>query len=104
MEICKRGKQRFKGAALNVHHKAEGRKRISVQWVQNMLFLDDEKPCLTKRGNKVFMGTQGLHAALVLVVPNPNGFVISTAHYESSSRVHQHTTHPVVVSHLKKQD
>jgi len=24
-----------------------------------------------QRGNKVFVGTQGLHAALVLVVPNP---------------------------------
>lgn len=59
---------------------------------------------LTKRGNKVFMGTQGLHAALVLVVPDPNGFIISTAHYESSSRMHQYTTHPVVMPHLKKQD
>lgn len=26
---------------------------------------------LTHRGNKVFVGTQGFHAALVLVVPNP---------------------------------
>lgn len=26
---------------------------------------------LTQRGNKVFVGTQGLHAALVLVVPDP---------------------------------
>lgn len=50
------------------------------------------------------MGTQGLHAAFVLVVPNPNGFVISTAHYESPTRMHQYPTHPVVMSHLKKQD
>lgn len=26
---------------------------------------------LTQRGNKVFVGTQGFHAALVLVVPDP---------------------------------
>lgn len=52
-----------------------------------------------QRGNKVFMGTQGLHAAFVLVVPDPKGFVISTAHYESSSRMNQYPTHPVVMTH-----
>lgn len=59
---------------------------------------------LTKRGNKVFVGTQGLHAAFVLVVPDPNGLVISTAYYESSSRVKQYPAHPVVMSHLQTQD
>lgn len=51
-----------------------------------------------QRGNKVFMGTQGLHAAFVLVVPDPNGFVISAAHYESSSGMKQYPTHPIVMS------
>lgn len=59
---------------------------------------------LTQRGNEVFMGTQGLHAAFVLVVPDPNGFVISTAHYESSSGVKQYSTHPVVMTNLNKED
>lgn len=57
---------------------------------------------LTQRGNKVFVGTQGLHAAFVLVVPDPKGFVISTAHYEPSSRMEQNPSHPVVMSNLKK--
>lgn len=52
----------------------------------------------------MFMGTQGLHAAFVLVVPDPNGLVISTAYYESSSRVKQYPAHPVVMSHLQTQD
>lgn len=56
----------------------------------------------TQRGNKVFVGTQGLHAAFVLEVPDPKGFVISAAHNESSSWVKQHSTHPVVMSHLRK--
>lgn len=64
--------------------------------------LKGDEPCLTQRGNKVFMGTQGLHAAFVLVVPDPKGFVISTAHYESSSRMNQYPAHPVVMSNLKK--
>lgn len=51
-----------------------------------------------ERGNKVFMGTQGLHAAFVLVVPDPKGFVVGTAHYESPPGMHQHPAHPVVVS------
>jgi len=49
----------------------------------------------------VFVGTQGLHAAFVLVVPDPNGFVIGAAHNESSSRMKQKPAHPVVMSHLK---
>ena len=59
---------------------------------------------LTQRGNKVFVGTQGLRAALVLVVPDPKGFVVSTAHYEPSSRMKQHPAHPVVMSHLQRQE
>lgn len=48
------------------------------------------------------MGTQGLHAALVLVVPDPKCFIIGTAYYEPSSWMKQYATHPVVMSHLKK--
>lgn len=56
----------------------------------------------TQRGNKVFVGTQDLHAAFVLEVPDPESFVIGAAHYESSSWVKQHSTHPVVMSHLRE--
>ena len=55
---------------------------------------------LTQRGNKVFMGTQGLHTALVLVVPDSQGFVISTAHDEPAARVHHNSPHPVVMADL----
>lgn len=56
---------------------------------------------LTQRGNKVFMGTQGLHAALVLIVPDTKGLVISTAHYKSPTRMEQHSTHPVIMAYLR---
>ena len=55
---------------------------------------------LTQRGNKVFMGTQGLHTALVLVVPDSQGFVISAAHDEPAARMHHHSPHPVVMADL----
>lgn len=55
---------------------------------------------LTHRGNEVFVGTQSLHAALVLIVPSAQGLIISTAHDEPPTRVEQHTTHPVVMAHL----
>lgn len=58
--------------------------------------------CLTQRSNKVFVGTQGLHAALVLVVPDPKCFIIGTAHDEPSSWMKQYPAHPVVMSHLRK--
>ncbi len=57
---------------------------------------------LTKRGNKVFMGTQGLHAALVLIVPDTQGLVISTAHNKSPTRMEQHSTHPVIMTDLRE--
>lgn len=56
---------------------------------------------LTQRGNKVFMGTQGLHAALVLIVPDTQGLVISTAHNKSPTRMEQHSTHPVIMTDLR---
>lgn len=57
---------------------------------------------LTQRGNKVFMGTQGLHATLVLIVPDTKRLIISTAHDELSTRMEQHSTHPVIVTNLTK--
>lgn len=48
------------------------------------------------------MGTQGFHAALVFVVPDPQSLVISTAHNELSTRVEEHTTHPVIMANLYK--
>lgn len=57
---------------------------------------------LTQRGNKVFMGTQGLHAALVLVVPDAKGLVVSTAHYESPTGMEQNSAHPVIVADLRE--
>lgn len=57
---------------------------------------------LTQRGNKVFMGTQGLHAALVLIVPDTKGLVISTAHYESPAGMEQNSTHPVIMANLRE--
>lgn len=52
----------------------------------------------------MFVGAQGLQAAFVLVVPDPDGFVVSAAHDEASTRVKHETTNPVVVSHLKTRD
>lgn len=52
----------------------------------------------------MFVGAQGLQAAFVLVVPDPDGFVVSAAHNEASTRVKHETTDPVVVSHLKTRD
>lgn len=50
----------------------------------------------------MFMGTQGLHAALIFVVPDPQSLVISTAHNKLSSRVHKNPTDPVIMANLKK--
>jgi len=50
----------------------------------------------------MFMGTQGLHTALVFVVPDPQSLVISTAHNELSSRVHENPTDPVIMANLKR--
>lgn len=47
------------------------------------------------------MGTQGLHAALVLIVPDTQGLVISTAHNKSPTRMEQQSTHPVIVTDLR---
>lgn len=57
---------------------------------------------LTQRGNKMFMGTQGFHATLVFVVPDPQSLVISTAHNELSTRMEEHPTHPVIMANLYK--
>lgn len=57
---------------------------------------------LTQRGNKMFMGTQGFHATLVFVVPDPQSLVISTAYNELSTRVEKHPTHPVIMANLCK--
>lgn len=57
---------------------------------------------LTQRGNEVFVGTQGLHAALVLIVPDTEGFVIGTGHDEPPSWVKHHAAHPVVMADLRK--
>lgn len=57
---------------------------------------------LTQRGNKMFMGTQGFHATLVFVVPDPQSLVISTAHNELSTRVEEQPTHPVIMANLRK--
>ena len=59
---------------------------------------------LTQRGNKVFMGTQGLHTALVLVVPDSQGFVISAAHDEPAARMHHDSPHPVVMADLGQRE
>lgn len=48
------------------------------------------------------MGTQGLHAAFVFVVPDPQSFVISTAHNKLPSGVHEYTAHPIIVADLQK--
>lgn len=48
------------------------------------------------------MGTQGFHATLVFVVPDPQSLVISTAHDEPSTRVEEHPTHPVIMANLYK--
>lgn len=48
----------------------------------------------------MLMGTQGLHAALVLVVPDPQGLVVSTAYDELAAWVEEHSTHPVIMPHL----
>ncbi len=50
----------------------------------------------------MFMGTQGLHAALVLIVPDTQGLVISTAHNKSPTRMEQHSTHPVIMTDLRE--
>ena len=57
---------------------------------------------LTKRGYKMFVGIQGLHAALVLVVPDPQGLVVRAGHYEFASGVDKHPTHPVVMTDLQQ--
>lgn len=57
---------------------------------------------LTQRGNKMFVGTQGFHATLVFVVPDPQSLVIGTAHNEFSTRVEEHPAHPVIMANLYK--
>lgn len=52
----------------------------------------------------MFVGTQGLHAAFVLVVPDPQGLVVGTAHYEPPSGMDQDPAHPVVMSHLRRHE
>ena len=59
---------------------------------------------LTKRGYKMFVGIQDLHTALVLVVPDPQGLVVRAGHYELSSGVDKHPTHPVVMTDLQQMD
>lgn len=90
-------KKRFNRLIARLNFKSCLNRFSDAQVVNSM-----KRGVLTQRGNKVFMGTQGLHAAFVLEVPDPKGFVISTAHYESSSWVKQHSTHPVVMSHLRE--
>ncbi len=118
VEICKRGEHLFRCAALKINSiistgSPQLWKKCNTKYSEDVFFLslglvmmqnEFHRSCLTQRGNKVFVGTQGLHAAFVLVVPDPQGFVISTAHYESSSRMKQNPTHPVVMSHLEKHD
>lgn len=90
VEICNRGKHLFRDAEDKL-------------WLMgDVFFKSHSSPRLTQRGNEVFVGTQRLHAAFVLVVPDPKGFIVGTAHYESPSGVNQHAAHPVVVSHLKR--
>lgn len=48
----------------------------------------------------MFVGTQGLHATLVLVVPDPQSLVICTRHNELAARVEEDAPHPVVVANL----
>lgn len=50
----------------------------------------------------MLMGTQGLHAALVLVVPDSQGLVVGTAYDELAAWVEEHSAHPVIMAHLRR--
>ena len=46
----------------------------------------------------MLVGTQGLHAALVLVVPDPQSLVVSTAYDELPAGVEHEAAHPVIMA------
>lgn len=51
-----------------------------------------------QRGNKMFVRIQGLHAALVFIVPNTKGLIVGTTQYKFTSWVKLNTAYPVIMA------
>ena len=50
----------------------------------------------------MFMGRQGLGAALVFVVPDAQRLVVGTAHDELPAGVEHEAAHPVIMANLRR--
>lgn len=76
---------------------------VKVQKVGSFGLVFCSKHCRTihtQRGNKVFVRIKGFHTSFVLVVPDTESLVISTAQNKFSSRMEQNATYPVIMAHL----
>lgn len=52
----------------------------------------------------MFVGSQCLGAALVLVVPDAQRLVVSTAHNKLATGVEHDATHPVIMANLRQEE
>lgn len=52
----------------------------------------------------MFMGSQGLGATLILVIPDAQCLVVGAAHDELATGVEHHAPHPVIMANLRQEE